>query len=135
MTVAGGGTEQAQRISVLVVDDDPDVAALVATYLQRADPRFSVTTETNPTAGLEAVRSDGYDCVVSDYHMPEMDGLSLLDRVDEVAPDVERVLHSSDDDQALKNAARDADVDYVYKRLTDEQYEQMAASIRERVWS
>jgi len=64
----GGGTP----ISVLVVDDEPDVADLTGLHRQRRNDAFEVTTE----AGFEAL-DDGIDRVVSDYEMPRTDGLEF----------------------------------------------------------
>lgn len=123
----------ASTLDVLVVDDDPELADLVATHLERVADGLSVATATDPRTGLEMARRGRYDCVVSDYHMPGMDGTSLLDRVAGAAPSTARVLLSSDDGPAVRRAARETGVPYVRKRLGPEWYERLASDVRAAV--
>ena len=44
-----------EGMSVLMVDDEPAVADLAGTYLERIDDRLDVTTETSVDAALEHV--------------------------------------------------------------------------------
>ena len=125
---AGGHTRE---IAVLVVDDEPQMAELVGTYLERTDDALDVVTATSASDGLEAL-DDRLDCVVSDYHMPQMDGLTFLERVGEIVPEAVRILYTSDDDAELMIEARDADIDYVHKQVSTEQYAAMATHIRRR---
>lgn len=125
---ASGGT---CSIDVLVVDDEPQMADLVGTYLERTDDGLDVATATSASDGLDAL-DDSVDCVISDYHMPQMDGLAFLDRVGDHVPDAVRILYTSDDDTDLMIAARDAGVDYVHKEVSTEQYAAMATHIRRR---
>jgi len=67
-------------IEVLAVDDDPSVTALTESMLERADD-VEVTTTTSPTETLELFAPERFDCVVSDYDMPGMDGLELYERL------------------------------------------------------
>ena len=60
---------------VLVVDDDPVVADLVAFRLQRLG--LQVTVETDGESGLAAVHRLRPDLVVLDWLMPRMDGLEV----------------------------------------------------------
>ena len=60
---------------VLVVDDDPVVADLVAFRLGRLGLQISV--ETDGEAGLAAVRALRPDLVVLDWMMPRMNGLEV----------------------------------------------------------
>ena len=60
---------------VLVVDDDPVVADLVAFRLQRLG--LQVTVETDGETGLAAARRLRPDLVVLDWLMPRMDGLEV----------------------------------------------------------
>ena len=60
---------------VLVVDDDPVVADLVAFRLRRMG--LEVTVETDGETGLAAARRLRPDLVVLDWLMPRMDGLEV----------------------------------------------------------
>lgn len=70
-------------VTVLYVDDDPDYLDLAATLL-REESAFEVHTETTPGAALERV--DEVDCLVTDYNMPDRNGLELLAEVRERYP-------------------------------------------------
>lgn len=66
---------------VLVVDDDPVIADLVAFRLGRLGLR--VTVETDGEAGLAAIRQLRPDLVVLDWMMPRMNGLEVCRAVRE----------------------------------------------------
>ena len=69
-------------VRVLHVDDDPDFVDLASTFLHRQDDRLNVDTTTRAKAALDRLDSESeYDCVVSDYDMPEMNGLEFLKTV------------------------------------------------------
>ena len=61
---------------ILVVDDEPDITALVAYHLARAGYRVK-TAATGPEA-LEAVRAEPPDLVVLDLMLPGRSGLEVL---------------------------------------------------------
>jgi len=70
------------RIRVLHVDD-PDLAELTASFLEREDSRIAVETASNATEGLERLADPdaGIDRVVSDHDMPGPNGIELLETV------------------------------------------------------
>lgn len=61
---------------ILVVDDEPDISALLAYHLARESYRVR-TASTGPEA-LEAIAADPPDLVVLDLMLPGMSGLELL---------------------------------------------------------
>jgi two-component system NtrC family sensor kinase len=61
--------------SILVVDDEPDVAAVLADLLAMDGHR--VQTAPNGARALEKLRAGAYDAILSDLKMPELDGPSL----------------------------------------------------------
>ena len=71
------------RIRVLHADDDPDLAEVTRSFLEREDERIDVETVPNATEGLERIEAGGFDCVVSDHDMPGPNGIEFLQRVRE----------------------------------------------------
>jgi two-component system, OmpR family, phosphate regulon response regulator PhoB len=61
--------------TVVVVDDDPDIRALVSTRLSKAG--YVVTVESDGEAGLAAARALQPDLVVLDWMMPGLSGIEV----------------------------------------------------------
>lgn len=75
-------TDVADRpIRILHVDDDPSFSDLLSSFLTEHDREFVLASETSAAAALERLDEEYFDCVVSEYQMPSMDGLALLDAV------------------------------------------------------
>jgi two-component system alkaline phosphatase synthesis response regulator PhoP len=64
-----------EKKKVLVVDDEPDFAAIVQTNLEKEG--FEVEVAYNGVEGLEKVYSNPPDAIVLDIMMPEMDGYAV----------------------------------------------------------
>jgi two-component system phosphate regulon response regulator PhoB len=64
---------------VLVVDDEPDIVALVAYHLAKSG--YSVSTATNGTEGLAVARRDKPALVVLDLMLPGLSGLEVMEQL------------------------------------------------------
>ncbi len=73
------------RGSVLVVDDEPTIAEVVARYLERAGYRTLVAAD--GMQAIEAAASHRPDLVVLDLMLPRIDGLEVMRRLREQDPD------------------------------------------------
>lgn len=70
----------AAQIKVMVVDDQTSMRAMIRRALQ--DLGFKdVRDKPSATEALAAVKSDRVHLIISDYNMPEMDGLQFLEAV------------------------------------------------------
>ncbi|MFP4143123.1 MAG: PAS domain S-box protein [Thermoplasmata archaeon] len=65
-------------IIVLHVDDEPAFLDQTEIFLEKEEEELDVTTVQSPTKGLELLEERDFDVIVSDYQMPDMDGLELL---------------------------------------------------------
>ena len=125
--------EQAQ-IQVLHIDDEPDFADLSATVLERENDQVSVETAPSAAAGLKIINDSQPDCVVSDYNMPGMDGLELLQAVREEHPNLPFILFTGQGSEAIASDAIAAGVtDYLQKGTGSERYELLANRIHNAV--
>src|SRR5215211_7187255 len=75
-----------ETISVLVVDDEPGIAALCKRILGRAS--YDVTSETDPRVAIEDLQQKRFDLLVVDIRMPEVDGFDVISRAQMVQPDI-----------------------------------------------
>jgi len=77
-------------VRILHVDNDAGFAARVATTLEEADERFEVVTESTPEDALDRLTGgpgiDAIDCIVSEYDLPEMDGIAFLEAINDHFP-------------------------------------------------
>jgi len=60
---------------ILLIEDDPRLAAMVSDYLGEAG--FHVSTAAAGGAGLEQLRREPYDALVLDLMLPDIDGLEV----------------------------------------------------------
>lgn len=80
---------------VLVVDDDPFVLRAVRRLLLGRRQGWEIDIAERADAAFRLLETKTYDVVVTDIHMPELNGVALLQRLKSERPCVMRVIHSS----------------------------------------
>ncbi|QKY19255.1 PAS domain S-box protein [Halolamina sp. CBA1230] len=122
--------QSADSIRVLHVDDEPEFADLVATFLEREDDQLDVETATGADEALKLLADGTFDCVVSDYEMPETDGIELLETVRDRGPDLPFILFTGKGSEEIASEAISAGVtDYLQKEGGSGQYAVLANRI------
>jgi PAS domain S-box-containing protein len=71
---------QSNTISILCVDDEPLFLDAFKQKLER-EAGITVTTVSTVADALELLNSQYFDVIISDYAMPDMDGLALLQEI------------------------------------------------------
>lgn len=83
---------------ILVVDDEPDLEMLIKQRFRKQirDRQYEFTFAANGFEALDRIReSEDLDVVLSDINMPEMDGLTLLDRIGQMGLILKAVIVSA----------------------------------------
>jgi len=98
----------------LIIDDEEFVRLVVEQAL-RAEG-CEVTAARNGQAGIEALGSAAFDCVITDLRMPGINGLAVLAWVKEHQPDVDvLVLTGHGDVKEAVDAMRQGAWDFLIK--------------------
>jgi CheY-like chemotaxis protein len=81
-----------ERPRVLLVDDEVLVARALIRMLSKV---AELTVASNAAEAIRLMETREFDTVLSDFSMPDRDGLSLLEEVSRRWPQVKRVLHTA----------------------------------------
>ncbi len=92
-------------IKVLIVDDEPEISGLISTRLRRESPDFQIAEVRSAAKCLEYLQSGEVDCILSDYQMPGMNGIELLDAIRDSGEEVPFIFVTG---QGNEQVARDA---------------------------
>ena len=110
-----------ESYKILVVDDEPDLEPLILQRMRRniRAGRYAFVFAHNGVEALEVLRRDSdIDMVVSDINMPQMDGLTLLEQIPKVDPNIRSVIVSAYGDMRnIRTAMNRGAFDFVTKPL------------------
>lgn len=102
------------KFTVLCVDDEPNILSALRRMLSLNS--FKVLTADSGQTALELLASTPVDVVISDMHMPEMNGAELLAAVKERHPDTMRILLTGNAD--ISSAIAAVNQGGIYRYLT-----------------
>mgnify|MGYP001133034970 FL=1 len=88
----------AEQKLILLVDDDRAVLQMLRQALGRDG--YEILATTDPDEALDLLAQHRVGVIVSDFRMPSVSGLDLLQRVKALYPDIVRILLSSYGDGA-----------------------------------
>ena len=69
---------------IIYIDDDFINIELFKLNLKN---RYNVYTTLDPIAGIEIIKKEGIKVIITDYKMPQMNGMELIDEVKKFQPD------------------------------------------------
>jgi DNA-binding NtrC family response regulator len=108
-------------VRILVVDDEPDMLALLRAIL-RGRPATEVVTTNNPLEVREILAREPFDLVITDLKMPGVDGLDVLAEVQRRDPAIlVLVITAYGTPQAAEEAMARGAFDFLTKPFRKEQ--------------
>lgn len=89
--------------TVVLVDDEAMVVDSLNSFLT-LETEYEVVSFTSAKKALDYIQENEVDIVVSDYLMPEMDGITFLAKVRDLKPEVPRIILTgyADKENAIK---------------------------------
>src|SRR6266852_5465391 len=97
-----------EPLRVLIIDDEPFHAEAVAESLERVG--YECVLATSGAAGARKIEEEDFDVILTDLRMEDMDGLAILRKAKQSAPDAEVVVITGHGDvktavEAIKQGA------------------------------
>jgi len=109
------------KVKILVVDDEVDLEQLMLQQMRREIRRghYSFEFAHNGAEALERLREEpDFDIVLSDINMPVMDGLTMLEQIPDVNPNIRAVMVSAYGDmENIRTAMNRGAFDFVTKPI------------------
>ena len=93
------GSEEKGKLSILVVDDDKEIAEMARLFL--AAGGYNCVVANDARKALSMIRAKSPDLVFSDIVMPEMDGIELLEQIKRISKKIKVVMMSSVTDKEV----------------------------------
>ncbi len=108
--------ELGKRNRILVIDQDEEVGGVSTRYL--AEQGYDVTYKLTGEEGVDFLKEQGANLIITDKDLPEMDGFTLIEKAKQIDPDVEVMMIASGSslDTVLKAVDKGA-CDYLLKPL------------------
>jgi PAS domain S-box-containing protein len=118
-----------ETIRILHIDDELDQLRFTKFFLEDINHFFRITSVNTSSELLARLDRESYDCIVSDYSMPEMDGLELARRVSEKS-DLPFILYTGKETEEVVERAFSVGVQYyVRKEANPSHYHVLAKCI------
>jgi len=124
---------QEEIYRILHVDDDRGFLDVSELYLARELDHVEVVTTTDAHEALDHLDSTRFGCVISDYDMPVMNGLELLDRVREQNPDLPFLLYTGKGSEKIARKAINAGVTGYFQKGGPEQQQRLANRVEHAI--
>jgi len=96
---------------ILIVDDEEGIRLTLKFGLQKIKG-YEIETTCNGLEALQILERSLFDLVITDYMMPEMNGLTLLGHIQKNQPDMPVILISAYQNQLIEKQATDGTIQH-----------------------
>jgi CheY-like chemotaxis protein len=113
--------KKANPVKLLIVDDHPNTAAMLARVLSKFDTPVDITTAAGGEEALKMIGDQGVDILITDFMMPGVNGLELIEKLKGPQKPAHIILITAYDTPGLAVSARRLNVqDYLVKPVQPE---------------
>jgi DNA-binding NtrC family response regulator len=109
--------KQKKQRQIMFVDNDPHVRDSLKVFFSGSNVGYLIFK--SASEGLNALKFQNMDVVISDYFLPDMDGMEFLKKVGESCPKVKRILMATLVNNELRQELKEEHIDaFIEKPLT-----------------
>lgn len=99
---------------ILIVDDDPTFSLMLKSYL--SNKGFEISEVYTAWKALKLVKDEKFDVILTDFRLPDFDGLELIGEIQKVEPEIPIILMTRYGDiRSVVNAIKAGAFDHVTK--------------------
>jgi len=119
---------------ILYVDDEPALLEIARIFLEQSGA-FQVETITSAPAAITLMKQASFDAIISDYQMPEMDGIAFLAAVREQFRDIPFILFTGRGREAIVIQAIEGGADFYLQKGGDPraQFAELEHKVRQAI--
>lgn len=111
------------------IDDDLNQLMYAKIFLEDCDPELWIESVSHPSEVVDVISVDDFDCIISDYQMDEMDGITLTQKVRKTS-DVPIIIYTGRGSEEIEEVALAAGANgYVQKEMDPTHYKGLYAQI------
>ena len=92
---------------IIFVDDEINLLQGLKRSLRSKMDEWDMLFLESGSETLDVLKKERYDIIVTDYRMPEMNGIELLEKVKEKYPDMIRILLTGQSESEIFERAKD----------------------------
>jgi two-component system NtrC family response regulator len=115
---------------ILLIDDEPAQIVSIKSYLKRRN--YSIATASSGTEGISIINESNIDLVLTDFRMPDMNGLEVVRKIKQINPEIPVVVITafSDTNDAIK-VMKEGAFDYISKPVDLDELEILVNKAKE----
>lgn len=116
---------------ILIIDDEPAQISSIKSFLQRRN--YSVQSANSGIEAMKFIKDGSIDLVLSDFRMPEMNGLQVVKEIKKFNPEIPVVVmtaYSDTEDAVL--VMKEGAYDYLSKPIDLDELELIVKKVKER---
>jgi CheY-like chemotaxis protein len=95
---------------ILIVDDEESIRTVLKYMFEELDDYHAVTASDGFTA-IDLLRRQGFDLVLTDWRMGDMDGLALAEAIQSISPDTRILLMTGNATPEVDDAVKSSKLD------------------------
>ncbi len=100
--------------SILIADDDSYYRKMIFNYFEESD--FEISILSNGDQAFKALLNNNYDFAILDYHLQELSGSEILDRLSSYDIETSIIVTTEDSSPEIEQEIRKSSPDFLFTK-------------------